>query len=68
MSLTSFNAFALTRSEMKNVKGGYCHICSKGGPGNNITCGGEISRMDADEIRMEMNAANDGYYYYTVEC
>ncbi len=63
--MMSFMDSALTRSEMKNVIGGACRVCSTPkDPSLGGTCG--TYTLTADEARQyaaDGNASNDGYVY-----
>jgi hypothetical protein len=64
MSISSFSSFALTRSEMKNVRGGsnQCAVCSTGKKGG--TCGPPtMGNGYARELARELNKRKDGYTY-----
>lgn len=69
--LSNFNDFALTKSEMKGIRGGGCAVCSQG-PGGGGTCGGyDYSLNDATALKNEFNSNNpdpSNPYYYYVHC
>jgi natural product precursor len=68
--LSNFSQFALSRSEMKNVVGGGCAVCSSGGSGG--TCGGYDFTSDAAKAMANSYNSNNpdpsNPYYYYVHC